>query len=162
MAVPEEFDAIEEARRQWEVHQLGEPLAMAVATSLIRCNQVVSAACDGALKPLGLTFARYELLTILSFSRAGALPMTKLGERLMIHPTGITKLVDKLEQPGLVRREPNPDDRRGILVHVTDAGRVMATQASALVAEVRFGTDLPDGDLLQLLQLLRKIRLPDS
>lgn len=158
--VDEAFDAIVEARRQWEAHGLGEPLAMAVTTSLIRAHQVVSATTDNALKPLDLTFARYELLTLLSFSRAGALPITKVGERLMIHPTGVTKLVDKLEQRDLVRREPNPDDRRGILVRITADGRALSRQASELLADVRFGADLDNDDLDQLYLLLHKLRLP--
>lgn len=152
------FDPIAEARRQWDAHQLGEPLAMSVTTSLIRAHQVVSSVVDRALKPLDLTFARYELLTLLSFSRTGALPITKVGERLMVHPTGITKLVDKLEEQGLVRRQPNPDDRRGTLAHITPAGRKLARSAADVVAGVRFGADLPDDDLLQLLGLLQKLR----
>jgi DNA-binding MarR family transcriptional regulator len=151
-------DPIAEARRQWVAHDLDEPLAMAAATSIIRATQLVTAAVDGALRPFGLTFARYEVLMLLSFSRAGSLPMTKVGERLMVHPTGITKLVDKLEQQGLVRREPNPDDRRGTLSSITPEGRAVAAEASRAVAGVRFGADLPDGDLEQLVELLRRLR----
>jgi DNA-binding MarR family transcriptional regulator len=152
------IDPIAEARRQWVDHGLAEPLAMAAATSIIRAQQLVNAAVDRALRPHGLTFARYEVLMLLSFSRTGALPMTKVGERLMVHPTGITKLVDKLEQEGLVRREPNPTDRRGTLARITPAGRHRAARASSDVSEVRFGADLTDDDLEQLVELLRKLR----
>src|SRR5690606_31439960 len=102
------FDPLAEARRQWLAQHLDEPLSMYAAVSIIRAQQIVTTAIDRALKPLGLTFARYEVLMLLSFSRTGALPITKMGERLLVHPTGITKLVDKLEAYGLVRREPNP------------------------------------------------------
>lgn len=158
MTAEEPFDPITEAKRQWDAHELGEPLAMTVTTSLIRAHQVVSSVVDRALKPLDLTFARYELLTLLSFSRTGALPITKVGERLMVHPTGITKLVDKLEQHDLVRREPNPGDRRGTLVHITDAGRALSATAHQLLADVRFGADLPDQELETLVELLGKLR----
>jgi DNA-binding MarR family transcriptional regulator len=161
MAPDPVFDPIVEARRQWDAHGLGEPLAMSVTTSLIRAHQVVSSVVDRALKPLDLTFARYELLTLLSFSRTGALPITKVGERLMVHPTGITKLVDKLAEQGLVGREPNPDDRRGTLARITPAGRELAETASAVVAGVRFGADLPDDDLEELFTLLQKLRLQE-
>src|SRR5690606_16627100 len=80
-------DEIAEARRQWEAHRLDEPLAMAAATSIMRAQQLVATAVDRALRPLGLTFARYEVLMLLDFSRQGALPITKVGERLMVHPT---------------------------------------------------------------------------
>ena len=77
---------------------------MYAAISLIHAQQVMSMAIDRALKPLGLTFARYEVLMLLSFSAAGSLPITKMGERLLVHPTGITRLVDKLVVGGFVER----------------------------------------------------------
>lgn len=152
------FDPITEARRQWLVHDLDEPLAMTAATSIIHAQQVVSTTIDRALKPLGLTFARYEVLMLLSFSRSGALPITKVGERLLVHPTGITKLVDKLEAEDLVRREPNPTDRRGTLVRITPTGRRLGKRASKVVGDIRFGADLPDADLEQLVSLLTRLR----
>lgn len=152
------FDAIVEARRQWIAHGLDEPLAMTVATSITHAQQLVSTTIDRAMRPLGLTFARYEVLMLLSFSKSGALPMTKIGERLLVHPTGITKLVDKLEAGDLVRREANPRDRRGTLVRITSAGRRLARKASKVVADVRFGVDLPDDELEQLSALLGRLR----
>lgn len=158
MAEDAPFDPITEARRQWLVHGLEEPLSMTAATSIIHAQQVVTTAIDRALKPLGLTFARYEVLMLLSFSRTGALPITKVGERLLVHPTGITKLVDKLEAEDLVRREPNPADRRGTLVRITSAGRRLGRKSSKVVGSMRFGADLPDADLEQLVSLLGRLR----
>jgi DNA-binding MarR family transcriptional regulator len=152
-------DEIQEARRQWIAHDLEEPVAMAAATSIMRAQQLVATAVDRALRPLGLTFARYEVLMLLSFSRDGALPITKVGERLMVHPTGITKLVDKLEQQGLVRREAHPTDRRGTLAGITAEGRELAAKATRAVTAVRFGADLEDdGDLEQLIVLVQRLR----
>jgi DNA-binding MarR family transcriptional regulator len=152
------FDAIAEARRQWVANELPEPVAMAAATSVMRAQQIVSTAVDRALRPLGLTFARYEVLMLLRFSRDGALPITRVGERLMVHPTGITKLVDKLEEQGLVRREANPNDRRGTLAGITPEGRALAEEATRAVTEVRFGTDLDDEELEALVGLVRRWR----
>jgi len=154
----ESFDAIAEARRQWVQHEIPEPLPMAAATSIIRANQLVTTRVDRALRPLGLTFARYELLMLLSFSRNGALPITTMGPRLMVHPTGVSKLVDKLEQQDLVRREPNPRDRRSTLARITPTGRRVAKKASGAVAGIRFGTDLSDRDLERLTALLTSLR----
>lgn len=154
----EPFDALSEARRNWTEHGLDEPIAMAAATSIIRAHQIVSTAVDRALRPLGLTFARYEVLMLLRFSRTGALPMTKVGDRLLVHPTGITKLVDKLENQGLVRREPNEQDRRGTLARITPAGRRLAERATRTVGEIRFGVPLDDPDLERLITLLRRLR----
>ena len=158
MAEDAPFDPIAEARRQWLAHDLDEPLSMTAATSIIHAQQVVSTAIDRALKPLGLTFARYEVLMLLSFSRTGALPITKIGERLLVHPTGITKLVDKLEAEDLARREPNPTDRRGTLVRITPTGLRLGKRASNIVGGIRFGADLPDADLEQLVSLLGRLR----
>lgn len=131
---------------------------MHAAVSLIHAQQVVTSAIGRALKPVGLSFARYEVLMLLSFSRTGALPITKVGQRLLVHPTGITKLVDKLEANELVRREDNPVDRRGTLVRLTPRGRRVGRRASRLLADVRFGADLPDDDLQQLIGLLGRLR----
>lgn len=155
---PTQLDPIEEARRQWIAHGLHEPEAMAAATSIIRAQQLVSTAVDRALRPLGLTFARYEILMLLGFSRTGVLPTTKMADRLMVHPTGMTKLIDKLEQQDLVRREPNPTDRRGTLVRITPAGRRLAAKATKAVEKVRFGIDLDGPALSQILQSLTDFR----
>jgi DNA-binding MarR family transcriptional regulator len=152
------FDVIAEARRQWEEHDLAEPTAMAAATSMIRVNQILAAAIDRELRPLDLTFARYEVLMLLRFSRAGALPMTKVADRLMVHPTGVTKLVDRLEQDGLVRREANPADRRGVLVRITSSGRRLAARGSRAVGAIRFGMLSDDDELEALISLLERFR----
>ena len=154
----EPFDEIAEARRQWEVRGLPEPLAMAAATSVMRAQQIVATAVDRALRPLELTFARYEVLMLLRFSREGALPITKVGDRLMVHPTGITKLVDKLEQQGLVQREAHPTDRRGTLARITDEGRALADKATEAVTKVRFGADLSDDQLEEIVAVVRTLR----
>jgi DNA-binding MarR family transcriptional regulator len=152
------FDPLDEARRQWERHDLAEPEAMVAATSIIRVQQLVSAAVERTLRPFQLTFARYEVLMLLCFSRTGALPITRMGERLMVHPTGITKLVDKLEQQGLVAREPNPDDRRGTLARITPAGRRLAAEATEAVTAQRFGVPLEGDELARLVELLGRFR----
>jgi DNA-binding MarR family transcriptional regulator len=154
----EPFDAIAEACRQWECNGLPEPLAMTAMTSIMRAQQLVLTEVDRALRPYDLTFARYEVLMLLRFSKRGALPMTKVGSRLMVHPTGITKLVDKLEAQGLVVREPNVNDRRGTLARITREGREVAKKASRAVGKVRFGLDLEEEDMQALIDVVRRLR----
>jgi hypothetical protein len=60
---------------------------MAAITSIMRAHQILLAEVDAVVKPYGLTFARYEALVLLTFSKEGELPMSKIGERLMVHPT---------------------------------------------------------------------------
>ncbi len=63
---------------------------------------------------------------LLSFSRAGALPVGKMGERLQVHPASVTNAVDRLERDGYVARRSNPADGRGVLAEITAAGRALA------------------------------------
>jgi DNA-binding MarR family transcriptional regulator len=133
---------------------------MAAATSIMRAQQVVLAAVDGALRPFGLTFARYEGLVLLSFSRGGSLPLGKMGERLMIHPTSVTNIIDRLEAQGLVARVPHPTDGRTTLAEVTSEGRALATRATSAVNEIALGLGmLDDHDLHELFRIIRKIRV---
>ena len=97
------FDPIERAGQTWE-ERFGPASAMRAATSVFRVQQILLARFDEVLKPHGLTFARYEVLVLLTFSRTGQLPLSKIGERLMVHPTSVTNIVQRLEQAGLVER----------------------------------------------------------
>src|SRR6516225_4372195 len=128
---------------------------MAAVTSIMRAQQILLAGLDGLLRPHGLTFARYEALVLLAFSRTGALPLRVIGERLMVHPT----TVDRLERDGLVRRRPNPRDGRGTLAEITPAGREVVMRSTADLMAARFGMagyDSPElGELFTLLRGLR-------
>ncbi len=133
---------------------------MAAATSIMRAQQVVLAAVDGALRPFGLTFARYEGLVLLLHSREGVLPLGKMGQRLMIHPTSVTNIIDRLERQGLVRRLPHPTDGRTTLAELTDEGRSLAERATAAVNQVAFGlAGLSTADLRSLMRIIRKLRI---
>jgi DNA-binding MarR family transcriptional regulator len=156
---PLPFDPIAEARRHWDERWPGGG-AMAAATSIMRAQQIVLARVDEALRPFALTFARYEALVLLSFSRRGSLPLGKMGERLMIHPTSVTNIADRLEVQGFIRRVPHPTDRRTTLAEITEEGRAVVEEATKAVTEVAFAMDgLSERELEQLIRLLRKLRL---
>ncbi len=157
---PLQFDAIAEARRQWESRQWAAPAHMAAITSIMRAQQILIAKVDEALKPFDLTFARYEALVLLHFSRHGELPMGKMGDRLMLHPTSVTNIIDRLEQQDLVQRVPHPTDRRTVLAQVTEDGRQVVEKATEAVSSIRFGVDgLTVAELDQVTDLLRKLRI---
>ncbi len=133
---------------------------MAAATSIMRAEQLVLKAMDTVLRPFELTWARYEALVLLSFTRTGTLPMGKMGERLMIHPTSVTNIINRLEDDGLVERVSHPEDRRTRLARITDAGRELAANASVAVDEGRFGVGSLDADKQEaLIDLIREFRL---
>ncbi len=81
------FDPIAEARRNWEEHGWHQAApGMAAVTSVVRAQQIMMARVEETLRPHDLTFARYELLQLLAFTRTGALPLSRIGDRLQVHP----------------------------------------------------------------------------
>ena len=86
--------------------------------------------------------------------------MGKMGERLMIHPTSVTNIVDRLEAQGFVRRRPHESDRRTTLVEITETGRQITERATKEVIASAFGLEaLSDREVEQLTRLLRKVRV---
>jgi len=160
MSSPLPHDPIAEARRQWTAHGWGAYAdGMAAITSVIRAQQIFIARAEDVLRPLGLTFARYELLTLLHFTRTGALPMAKASARLQVHPTSVTNAVDRLEKVGLVRRAPHPTDRRTTLIEITAEGHELALVATEQLNKTLFNDPgLDSEDLRPLLRILARLR----
>ncbi len=163
MAVPKPldlpFDPIARAAETWE-SRFGDAKAMAAVTAIMRVQQILLSQLDALLRPHRLTFARYEALVLLSFSRDGALPMRLIGERLMVHPTSVTNTIDRLELQHLVIRKPNPRDGRGTLAEITPEGREVMRRATADLMQAEFGMGgYSDGQLEDLFGLLRSLRV---
>ncbi|MCX6405993.1 MAG: MarR family transcriptional regulator [Propionibacteriales bacterium] len=155
------FDPLERAGELWE-ERIGDATAMRLATSIMRVHQLVISRLDAALKPHGITFARFEVLRLISFSRAGRLPLSKIGERLMVHPTSVTNAIDRLEAQGLVVREPDPKDRRRTFASLTAEGERVVEDATAALMDVQFGVAQLDPDDQQAAYaLLRGLRQVD-
>jgi DNA-binding MarR family transcriptional regulator len=155
------FDPIAEARRQWIAHGWEDAAdGMEVVTSVMRIQQLLLAAVDEVLEPFGLTFARFELLALLSFTRDGALPLGRIGARLQVHPTSVTNAVDRLEREHLVERVAHPTDRRATLATITPEGRRLAAKATDAL-NARIFTALPVGaeDLRSVTYALRLLRV---
>lgn len=152
------FDPIARAAETWTA-RVGPNWAMAAVTNVMRVQQILQASVDDALKPHGLTFARYEALVLLSFSQRGSLPMRMMGERLQLHPTSITNIVDRLEADHLAKRLPHPSDRRTTLVALTEPGRALLSAATEAVMRAQFGlTGLDQQEAAELSTLLTKVR----
>ena len=155
---PLPFDPIDRAAALWS-ERIGESRTMAAVTSVMRVQQILQQAVDAALRPHELTFARYEALVLLRFSRAGSLPMSTMGQRLQLHPTSITNIVDRLQKPGLVERRPHPTDGRTTLVAITEAGRERCEAATGAVTAADFGlVGLEPGEVESLTGLLARVR----
>ncbi len=143
-----EFDPIDEAKRNWQQSGWPSSNAMTAATSITRAHQIILGRINDALAPFGLNFSRFEALALLHFSRAGALPLGKMGARLQVHAASVTNTIDRLEREGLVQRESHPTDGRTTLAAITDDGRLLVEEASVALGEVSFGLEgLSDVDL---------------
>ena len=153
-------DPIAEAHRQWVAHGWESAAdGMAAITSLMRAHQIFLARVETVLRPFDVSFARYEVLMLLHFSKRGALPMRTIGSRLQVHKTSVTNAVDRLEAAHLVQRLPHPTDRRATLVELTRSGRALAEKATAaLNAEVFTDTGLSPRAVNDVVKTLSQLR----
>lgn len=153
-------DPIREAHTQWLRHEW--PAAadgMAMVTSIVRVHQLLMERTDAILRPLGLTFARYEILRLLAFTQSGSMAMSRLGSLLQVHPTSVTSAVDRLVRQGFLERLRREQDRRVVLASLTPAGRRVVEEATVqLNTEVFEQPGLAGDDVLALTGLLRQLR----
>jgi DNA-binding MarR family transcriptional regulator len=157
---PEPFDPIAEAHRQWQARWPEQADHMAAVTSVMRVQQLLLSRVEDTLKPYGLTFAAFEALRLLAFSRRGSLPMGKMGERLMVHPASVTNAITRLEHRGLVERRLSPDDRRVVLATITPAGRALVREATEALNQASFGLPgLLPAEAAEVTAVLRGVRV---
>jgi DNA-binding MarR family transcriptional regulator len=152
------FDPIDRASELWTKH-IGDATSMRLATSIMRVQQLIIAELDAALKPYGITFARYEVLVLLSFSSTGRLPLSKIGARLMVHPTSVTNAMDRLEAQGLVKRVADIEDRRRTFAELTPEGESVLAKATKEIMSIDFaikGLDAEQQD--KTYDLLKSLR----
>lgn len=157
---PLPVDPIAEAHRQWRAHGWADAAAgMAAVTSVMRAQQLMIGRIERALRPFGLSFARYEMLRLLGFTREGRLPMASATARLQVHPASVTNTVSRLERDGLVRREPHPHDGRASVLVLTDEGRHRVEAATAVLnTEVFSQPGLDEEETRVLVRTLAALR----
>jgi DNA-binding MarR family transcriptional regulator len=154
------FDPISEAMRQWRSHGWTDATSgMGVVTSVIRAEQILAGRAEDAVRPFGLTFARYEVLMLLLFSKRGELPLGKIGQRLQVGAASVTNAIDRLERDRMVRRRMNPDDGRGVLASITSRGREVVQEATEALNQTLFtNLELSAAESETLFALLGKLR----
>ena len=132
---------------------------MALVTSIMRIQQEMLSRIDGELRSFQLTFARYEVLMLLEFTKRGQLPLGKIGERLQVHPASVTNVVQRLSDNGYLRRVPNPADRRSTLATITPTGSRTARAATEHLNEHIFSTlPLNSADQIEINDTLAAVR----
>lgn len=138
--------------RLWET-AVGGDLAFLMA----RANAVSLSSANAALSAHGLKVRSYSVLAL---ATTGTRPTQReLSEFLKLDPSQVVTLIDQLEGRALVRREPDPGDRRANVVVATDAGRALYAQARAATqaAERSAFSALSEDDLATLASLVRTI-----
>ncbi len=158
---PLPIDPLAEAKRQWLAHGWTDAAeGMTLVISVMRAQQLLQARVDATLKPFGLSFARFELLRLLAFSREGSLPLSSAVARLQVHPTSVTSTADRLVRDGLLTREAHPHDGRAVMLVLTLEGRALVERATTALNEEVFsqpGLDPDDaGELVAIVARLRK------
>ena len=96
-------------------------------TSLARATLLLESLQQECLEPVGLTFVEYSVLRVLM---DGTMSLSRLADAAVRTTGGMTKIVDRLERRRLVERAPDPNDRRGVLIGLTDDGRELSRKAS--------------------------------
>lgn len=153
-------DPLAEAKRQWLAHGWTDAAdGMAVVTSVMRAQQLLLARVDAALKPFGLSFARFEVLRLLAFSRSGSLPLSSVVARLQVHATTVTSTAERLVRDGLIRREPHPSDGRAAMLSLTEDGRALVERATtALNGDVFSQPGVSSTDAADLVAIVARLR----
>ena len=156
---PLSVDPIAEAKRQWIQHGWTDAApGMTAVTSVMRANQLWLARVENALKPFELSFARYEMLRLLAFTREGRIPMASATARLQVHPTSVTNTVERLSKAGLVVRRPHPIDGRAAVLELTDAGRKIVEEATLVLNDVFTDLGLSNDDVQALVSIVARLR----
>ena len=113
-----------------------------------------------AMEPLGLTPHHARALRVIQAH--GPLRLGGLADWLRVAPRSVTDVVDSLEEQGYVAREPDPGDRRAVVVAVTGAGRrrLLAVERARRAQAERFFEALDEADRAQLARLLEALHSP--
>ena len=139
-------------------------IAQEATIALLRTASVVSRAVARVVEPSGLSLAQYNALRIIRGAGTGGIPTLSIRERMIDEGTTITRLLDKLEDAGLIRRERSYPDRRQVMCFTTDAGRklldTLDPQVNAMDEEVVSALD--EAQLEMFVELLDTVRVANA
>ena len=107
----------------------------------------------------GLSVARYDVLMHLDMA-GGRLRLSDLAQAVVLSPSGLSKLLDRMQESGLVERQPDPDDARSTFAAITRHGRGVVRKTRprhhAFLQHV-FGDVLDDRDLADLTRIMARL-----
>lgn len=134
--------------------------AQEATIALLRTASIVSRALARVVEPAGLSLAQYNALRIIRGAGASGIPTLSIRERMIEEGTTITRLLDKLEDAGLIRRERTFPDRRQVMCFASDAGRALLDKLDARVdaADEEAMAALTDAQRDRFIELLDTVR----
>lgn len=134
--------------------------AQEAAVAMMRTTDVLRRHIASVIEPSGVTMQQYNVLRILRGVHPHSLPTLEIGERLIEKMPGVTRLLDRLEEKGLVRRERDLQDRRLVNCWVTKDGLTLLAELDAPVldADELFMKHLTKKEVRALIELLDRVR----
>jgi DNA-binding MarR family transcriptional regulator len=132
-------DPFDEVAARWEAAGLGPSAGFLALGAVLRAHAVVTSAVDGILRSWQLSRNGYLVLVTLFLADRGTRSHGRLARDLLVHPTTITLVTDQLVRDGLVRRAPDPADRRATLATITAKGRRLVVSATQELTGASFG-----------------------
>lgn len=135
-------------------------VAQEATVALLRTASVVSRALARVVEPSGISLAQYNALRIIRGAGTAGIPTLSIRERMIDEGTTITRLLDKLEEAGYIRRERSTPDRRQVICQATAAGRKLLDDLDPLVdaADEEVVAVLGASDLSRFIELLDRVR----
>jgi MarR family transcriptional regulator, organic hydroperoxide resistance regulator len=128
--------------------------------ALLRTASVVSRALSRVVEPWALSLAQYNALRIIRGAGTGGIAPLAIRERMIEEGTTITRILDKLEQSGYIRRERALPDRRQVICEATTEGRRLLDKIDPIVdaADEEAMTSLGARELAQFIDALDTVR----
>lgn len=157
--VTEASDAVDRITAQWRRERPDlDSTPMEIVGRITRVSALIQRDLERVFAQYGLTGGDFDVLATLRRSGAAVTP-GELSRSTMVTTGGMTKRLDRLEALGLIRREPDPRDRRGRLIALTDDGRGVIDRAveAHLQNEERLLATLPTAKREHLAALLREL-----
>ena len=138
--------------------------AQEATIALLRTASVVHRTLARLLEPSGLSLAQYNALRIIRGSGTGGVATLSIRERMIEEGTTITRILDKLEDAGLIRRERDYPDRRQVLCYATDAGRKLLDSVDPQIdaGDEEIMASLSGDQVEQLIELLDAVRAANA
>ena len=156
------YDCLMSGSSPAPIHARFDSLEQEAFLSLWRTYDRLRALEEEFFRGWELTGQQYNVLRLLEAHREGPLGTLDLANRLVSRAPDITRMLDKLEQRGLVERARSDSDRRAVLVSLSPAGRDLLAQIREPLRECheRQLGHLPPEALEQLIRLMRQVRAP--